>query len=153
MDEDQKEPAPSAELPIGPQDPAPLIVTHAYFRGPLPPPAVLAAYERIHPGAADRIFTLAERQILHRHRLETDSLQGALRVEARGQWCALVVVLAGMLFGALLTYTGHGSAGLLAMLTPLAGVAAAFLHSRHAQSRERETKRLDLERARISRPA
>ena len=40
------------------------------FSGPLPPPNVLSAYEDLLPGAADRIITMAEKQLEHRMYLE-----------------------------------------------------------------------------------
>ena len=124
-------------------------MTHAYFRGPLPPPSVLEHYERVQPGAADRIFTMAEEQLRVRHRFEERALVGGLRAEATGQWLAALVVLTGMSCGTWLGLSGHDTAGLVTMITPLGVVAAAFLQSRHAQARERELKRLELERARM----
>jgi len=131
----------------------PLIVTHAYFRGPLPPPSVVEAFERAHPGAAGRIFTMAEEELHARHRAEEAALRAAIRSEMFGQWFAFLVVMTGMGFGAWLALAGHDSAGLLSMLTPLGGVAAIFVYSRGVQTREREMKRYELERARMGPPA
>lgn len=38
------------------------------FSGPLPPPEVLRGYNDVLPGAAERIFTMAEAQAEHRRR-------------------------------------------------------------------------------------
>lgn len=127
-------------------------MTHAYFRGPLPPPALLEHYERVAPGAADRILSLTEEQLRSRHRLEEHTVRGAVRSEARGQWFAFSTVLAGMATGAVLVSSGHDLSGLVSMLTPLAIVAGAFVQSRNSQMREREYKRMDLERARMGQP-
>jgi hypothetical protein len=40
------------------------------FSGPLPPPAILKAYDLVEPGLASRITGLAERQAVHRMALE-----------------------------------------------------------------------------------
>ena len=128
-------------------------MTHAYLRGPLPPPALLEQYERAHVGAAERILVLAEQQQHLRHQLEEMTVRAAVRAESRGQWFALVVVLAGMGCGTWLTLTGHGAIGLVSILTPLGAVASAFMHSQSARERERQLKRYELERARISQPA
>ena len=43
------------------------------FRGPLPHPALLAEYERIQPGSADRLLSLVERETAHRQKLRPQS--------------------------------------------------------------------------------
>ena len=40
------------------------------YSGPLPKAEDLAKYEALLPGAADRIFVMAEKQLSHRHDLE-----------------------------------------------------------------------------------
>ncbi len=40
------------------------------FKGPIPPPAVLEAYESLVPGAAQRILKMAENQASHRQEIE-----------------------------------------------------------------------------------
>lgn len=45
-----------------------------HHSGPLPDPSTLAAYERMHPGTAERIIQMAERQQSHRMQLESDQL-------------------------------------------------------------------------------
>jgi uncharacterized membrane protein len=114
---------------------------------------VLEAFERAQPGAADRILTMAEEQQRARHRMEEATIRGAIRSEMYGQWFAFLVVMGGMGLGAWLASTGQNAAGVLSMLTPLGTVAAIFLYSRGAQSRERELKRYELERARMGPPA
>ena len=42
------------------------------FSGPLPPPQVLASYDQILPGCAERIIKMAEEQGLHRRAIETE---------------------------------------------------------------------------------
>lgn len=43
-----------------------LVVQATAFSGPLPPPQVLAQYESILPGSANRILSMAEKQSEHR---------------------------------------------------------------------------------------
>ena len=40
------------------------------FSGPLPPPEYLEAYEKVMPGATDRLLTMTEKQVDHRIELE-----------------------------------------------------------------------------------
>jgi uncharacterized membrane protein len=45
-------------------------------QGPIPSPQDFAAYERVLPGAADRILKMAETQATHRQGLERFAVQG-----------------------------------------------------------------------------
>ncbi|MHB8129171.1 MAG: DUF2335 domain-containing protein [Mobilitalea sp.] len=40
------------------------------YEGPLPPASEFERYERVCPGAADRILSMAENEEAHRHRTE-----------------------------------------------------------------------------------
>nr|DAR22085.1 MAG TPA: putative membrane protein [Caudoviricetes sp.] len=46
------------------------IMVQQHFSGPIPPPEILSGYEQIHPGFADRIISMAEKQSAHRQGLE-----------------------------------------------------------------------------------
>ena len=52
--------------------PATLMTEFTALSGPLPPPEMLAQYEEILPGAAERILSMAERQAEHRQKMERD---------------------------------------------------------------------------------
>ena len=42
----------------------------AEFSGPIPPPSIIEGYERVLPGSADRIISMAEKQSEHRQKME-----------------------------------------------------------------------------------
>lgn len=107
-----------------------LLVSASSFSGPLPPPDVLAAYERVLPGSADRIIRMAEDQGSHRRGLERQELAANIRTQSQGQWLAFVIALLVSAGGIYLLATGNGVSGLVALLTPLAGLVALFLVSR-----------------------
>ena len=48
----------------------PVVAFKETFLGPLPPPEILAQYEQILPGSAERIMVMAENQAEHRQSLE-----------------------------------------------------------------------------------
>ncbi len=52
---------------------------YSEFSGPLPHPEILAKYENVFPGAAERIFQMAENQANHRRSMEKDSLHFSAR--------------------------------------------------------------------------
>lgn len=49
------------------------------FSGPIPPPDIIEKYERILPGAADRIITMAEQQATHRQAMEKKMIESESR--------------------------------------------------------------------------
>ena len=70
------------KLPEPSKDSAPTSGTqiqHASFSGPIPPPTVLEGYERIIPGAAERILAMAEADAKHQRDIELAALQAADR--------------------------------------------------------------------------
>lgn len=74
-----------------------LIAISQEFSGPLPPPEMLAQYEDVVPGAAERIIVITEEQ--HRHRMSVETqwltlIREGIRVEVIGQYGALVIAVA-----------------------------------------------------------
>jgi uncharacterized membrane protein len=68
-------------------------VSQHSFSGPIPPPSMLAQYDSVHGGLADRIVAMAEAQQKHRQSLEKKSVDAAIKTETRGQNYALIVSL------------------------------------------------------------
>lgn len=117
------------------------IISQEHWQGPLPPPGALAAYERVLPGAADRAFTLAEREVDLKHvRAQTVriAVEGEVEVERitaeadrdalkRGQWLAAgISCLIGGLSFAGLFLTPWAAVG---FAVPLAQVAGAIVRT------------------------
>lgn len=74
-----------------------LIAISQKFSGPLPPPEMLAQYEDVVPGAAERIIVITEEQ--HRHRMSVETqwltlIREGIRMEAVGQYSALIIAIA-----------------------------------------------------------
>lgn len=109
------------------------------FSGPLPPPALLAEYDRVVPGLAGRIAGWTEEESEHRRRAEMEVLamqreivQGGLRHRSRGQIFGLIVVLVIAVGSLVLIGLGHSIVGLAALVLALATLASAFWISRRA---------------------
>lgn len=95
------------------------------FSGPIPPPNIIAGYESVVAGSADRIIRMAEQQSLHRQNIELmetkaeirDSLLGVIFAFILGTGCLVACVItvtlvpaaAGAVSGAVLGITGIGS--------------------------------------------
>lgn len=58
---------------------------HRQFSGPMPPGDLLADYENVQPGFADRLLQFTEKEQAHRHKMESRGLHAAINTEMRGQ--------------------------------------------------------------------
>ena len=67
--------------------------------GPLPDPEAIAAYERALPGAADRIFRMAEREQEHRHQTDLRESQRRHATIVLGQMFAFTLGIFGVCGG------------------------------------------------------
>lgn len=123
-----------------------LRITASSFSGPLPPPEVLAAYEEALPGSAERIIRMAEEQGSHRREMEKQEITANIKSQTRGQYLAFVLAFIVSLGGIYLLATGHGVEGLVALLTPLAGLVGLFLVTRSRARKEAESAK-DLRKA------
>ena len=72
--------------------------THSY-QGPIPRPQDFAEYERVLPGAADRILKMAENQATHRQGMERSALRGDIAKSMMGTVLAYIT-FAGSMYGA-----------------------------------------------------
>lgn len=86
------------------------------YAGPIPPPEVLAQYEKVLPGLADRIMAESERQRAHRQEAEMTLIRNDARARMAGLIVGMVIALAALAL-----------AGVLAALDqPLWAVAIAL---------------------------
>jgi len=108
--------------------------------GPLPAPEVIAQYEAVLPGAAERIIAMAEAQAEHRMRLERSVIDTGNRRSILGLCAALVVTLACVLGGTYAIVHGHDWAGGIVCGGSLAGLAGTFVYGSQSLRAERENR-------------
>ena len=93
------------------------------WHGPMPDPESLALYEQVVPGAAERLLTVFEEQVSHRHRMESQD-------SGRRSWglaAAFIIVILILAAGVGLIYLGHGWAGAAVIGINIVGLAAVFI--------------------------
>ncbi len=110
------------------------------FSGPLPHPDVLASYDQVIPGLADRIVSEAHGQTSHRQALEAKALDGELWRSKAGVISALAVAIGGMAGGFALILMGKDVAGGLFAGVPIASIVGNFIYGTVSRRREREKK-------------
>ena len=97
------------------------------FSGPLPPPQVLAQYNAVVPGAAERILLMAEEQSLHRRLIEKRVITWGLVKSILGVIFGLIVALGGLAAGTYITVKGNALAGSFLNLGSLGGLVYTFV--------------------------
>jgi uncharacterized membrane protein len=111
--------------------PAALALTTATaFIGPIPPPEVLAKYERALPGLADRLVTLAERESEHRRGLQ----RRAIRLSELGLAAGFAIAMTALCGGIFLVHEGSQAEGMSSIILAIASLVLVFLTrgKRHA---------------------
>ena len=103
------------------------------YSGPLPEPEALAKYDQIVPGAAERILTMAEKEMQHRHK--NDNLLSKSIIWTTIVSIALaflsVVILSGLTFYAL--YKGYDTVAASIAVGSIAAVAGVFIFFKSAK--------------------
>lgn len=110
--------------------------------GPLPNPELLAHYEAVLPGLADRIVAMAEAEGTHRHEMDKkvvdaqiDDVRDQRTIEQRGQWFGFGIGLAAFLTCYLTTRSGHPVTGGFIGTSGVAGLVSAFIIGRRDHER------------------
>ncbi|HYF97525.1 MAG TPA: DUF2335 domain-containing protein [Coxiellaceae bacterium] len=116
------------------------IVSHhiqQLFSGPIPSPEILAKYENLQAGLAERIIRMAEEQAHHRQILEAKSLQTNIEhvqesdKEARyGQNYAFIVAMTAIVGGLTLAFFDKQIAATIITSLGLGGIITAFIYGR-----------------------
>lgn len=107
-----------------------LIAVSAEYRGPLPPPQMLAEYDQILPGAADRIISIWEREAVHRHGMQTEGQALLGREVNRGQLFTFITSLVILGVGGYIAIAGNNITGFGLMVFYLAGLAGLYVYGK-----------------------
>ena len=121
------------------------LVQSVQFQGPLPPPALLEAYEKICPGAALKILEAARIEGEHRREMESKvvnaNVEGMRKQfgEARlGQVFAFVIAIFFVLVGAYVILRGQPWPGTILGGAGLGGIVTAFIVGRGRRNSQQE---------------
>ncbi len=121
------------------------MVTHhkvAAFSGPIPPPDVLAKYDELKSGLAERIVKMAEDQGNHRRSLEAKTLDAQIRhtkardLEAKmGQIFAFILAIFTIIVGAYLVIHDYQISGTIFGGMGLVSIVVAFIYGTKKENR------------------
>lgn len=104
-----------------------LKIQQTSFSGPLPPPEILAGYDKVVNGAAERIIRMAEKEMEHRHKNEDITEKNLIRTTYISIFFAFlsVLILCGIVFYAL--YKGYATVAGVIATGAIATVAGVFI--------------------------
>ncbi len=132
----------SGPLPANPRGPAVQVQQiHATMQsGPIPPPEALEYYNRIVPGAAERIIIMAEKQSEHRRSIESVVIRAGARDSLLG-------IISGFLLGCFSIATavymvslGQSLQGTIFGGIGIVSLAGVFVYGTRSRREERERK-------------
>lgn len=103
--------------------------TKTSWSGPLPHPQELEAFDRVVPGAAERIVHMAEQEGAHVRDMERGALRWTGVGQILGQLLAFAVAAAGLFAAYHLAMANHDGAAMVIGGVPLATIVGAFLKS------------------------
>lgn len=98
-----------------------------HFAGPLPPPESLAQYDKIVPGAAERIIAMAEKEMEHRHKNEDKTTKSIIVTTVISIVFAFISVLVLCAIVIYALYRGFGSVAGIIATGAIAAVAGVFI--------------------------
>lgn len=106
------------------------VIRNEYFSGPLPPPNVLASYDKVIDGAAERILKMAEKEQQHRHETDSCALLGEINKDKRGQQFGFGIAILFGLIAFILGLTGQPWLGGIIATVDLVALVAVFVLGR-----------------------
>src|SRR3989338_5571604 len=102
------------------------------FQGPIPPPTVLEAYEKLVPGAAQRILKMAEAQASHRQDIEKTVVRAGSRDSLWGIVVAGIIAICAFAWSAYALFIGQTAEAVIGILTTIGGFVGAFIYGKRS---------------------
>lgn len=112
----------------------------SYFRGPLPPPEILSAYNQIVEGGAERIFQKFEHQSEHRMELESFAVKEEIKQSGRGQIFGFIIAIFGLALAGLMAYLGHDNFAMVLGGGTIVSLATVFVVGKFNQRAQIKNK-------------
>ena len=119
---------------------ASLKVQGVQYSGPIPPPAMLEQYDKIVPGAAERILKMAEEQSEHRRSLEKKAIHSDSRNSIMGIVSALVITLSALCVVVYAITAGQAEVAKFVAGGVIVSLVSAFIYGTRSRRLERQSR-------------
>lgn len=113
-----------------------IIQTSSSYSGPLPHPSHFSEYNKILPGSANRILSMAEKEQNHRHTISSNNTKSDIKNAKKGMIFAFILFLIGTVGGLVLTALGKNTGGLVSFLSTLGIGAGLFVFGRLSERKK-----------------
>ena len=113
------------------KDPNQLAVTTRQYSGPIPHPSILEGFEKIVPGAAERILRMAEQDSEHQREVEILAITSTVKEIRRGQIFGLIAVLCAFIACIISLHLGSEKTAITIGGTTIVSLAVAFIRLCH----------------------
>lgn len=113
------------------------------FSGPLPPPIVLEQYDKVVPGAAERILKMAEDQSAHRRSLEQKVISSDVLNAKLGMIFGFIIGLVAILAGVYIVVINKENQGYFLSLGTIAALVSVFIYGRRKKEQRLEENKPD----------
>ena len=110
------------------------------YSGPLPPASEMAQYEKVYPGAAERIIRMAEKQAEHRQNIEHMAVWASSWRSILGVVFAFFITIGALTLSGVCFYLEYIKTGCAIFGTTLATVVGTFIYGTNSDKQEREEK-------------
>ncbi|MFO1433726.1 MAG: DUF2335 domain-containing protein [Candidatus Competibacteraceae bacterium] len=102
-----------------------------FYRGPVPPPAMLKEYHEIQADFPERLLRLTEEEARHRREMEKAVVQGEHKRISRAQWFAFISSLSAFGVASAALWLGNPAVAAIIMSTTVIGLAGVFVIGRY----------------------
>ncbi len=117
-----------------------LKVQGVQYSGPIPPPAMLEQYDKIVPGAAERLLRMAEEQSAHRRSLEKKAIDTDSRNSTMGIASALLISLSAFCVVVYAIIVGQIEVAKLVAGGVIVSLVSAFIYGTRSRRLERQAR-------------
>ena len=112
-----------------------------YYSGPLPHPDILASYDRLVPGAAERMISLVEKQADHRMDLERTVVRGDNRRADIGLVAGIVATFTAMFLATFLAFFGWTAGAGILVGSGMATMIGSLVSVKRKRNQELDAKK------------
>ena len=118
-----------------------VVASVEHFSGPIPPPSLIAEYEKMIPGFGEKLLNLTIEQSRFRMSLEDRMINNNSRKEARAQWFSFILFFVTVLGGIYIISIGKSAVGLSTLVAGLGTALGIFFFGKDKARTELESKK------------
>ena len=119
------------------------------YRGVIPPPTAMEGYEKVCPGAADRILAMAENDLKHKHEIETKEQDSIVRCRdevlnseisnfRRGQYFGFVIIVIALIGGFYLVLNNQKIGGYITLVSTVLLYFGAIMYRNKMEKQNKD---------------